>query len=253
MKIKVLGCNGGQLPGYFPVSFFINDHLILDAGSITSHLSLKDQHKIREILITHGHLDHVKDICFLADNLFLSGSYRTISLYSSEAILLDIKKNILNGIIWPDMTKSSFQQAPLYSLRSIKKTLSLEDLSIEATDVTHSHAALGYVISDKKGTVVFSGDTGATDELWEKVNHIKNVKAIFLECSFPTALSDIAWKSRHLSTQSVVRELRKIKNIKIPIYLYHLKPVYFNKIQSEIKKLGNPRLHILKSNSVLNF
>ncbi|MBI3018579.1 MAG: 3',5'-cyclic-nucleotide phosphodiesterase [Deltaproteobacteria bacterium] len=253
MKIRVLGCSGGQLPGYFPVSFFMNDHLILDAGSITSCLSLKDQHKIREILITHGHLDHIKDICFLAENLFLAGSYRTISIYSSEAILMDIKKNIFNGIVWPDMTKSSFQQAPIYSLRSIKKMLSVNGLSIEATAVTHSHAALGYIISDKKGAVVFSGDTGATDELWEKVNRTKNIRAIFLECSFPSALSDIAWKSRHLSTSSVIRELQKIKNTKVPIYLYHLKPVYFEKIQSEIKKLGNSRLHILKSGSTLNF
>ena len=253
MKIKVLGCNGGQLPGYFPVSFFINDHLILDAGSITSHLSLKDQHRIREILITHGHLDHIKDLCFLADNLFLAGSYRTISIYSSEAILLDIKKNIFNGIVWPDMSKSSFEQPPVYSLRSIKKTLFLNTLTVEATAVTHSHAALGYIISDRKGAVVFSGDTGATEELWGKVNHTKNVRAIFLECSFPASLSDIAWKSRHLSTSSVVRELQKIKNTKIPIYLYHLKPVYVEKIQSEIKKLGNPRVHILKSGSTLNF
>ena len=253
MKIRVLGCNGGSLPGYSPVSFFMNDHLILDAGSITSFLSLKDQHKIREILITHGHLDHIKDLCFLADNLFLAGSYRTISMYSSESILLDIKKNIFNGIVWPDMTKSSFHQPPVYSLRSIKKTLSLDGLSVGAIPVTHSHAALGYIISDKKGAVVFSGDTGATDELWKKVNHTKNVKAIFLECSFPSSLSDIAWKTRHLSPSSVMRELRKIKNTKIPIYLYHLKPVYFGKIQSEIKKLGNSRLHILKSGSTLNF
>ncbi len=101
--------------------------------------------------------------------------------------------------------------------------------------------------------MVFSGDTGATDELWDKVNETKNVRAIFLECSFPASLSDMAWKSRHLSTSSVVRELQKIKHTKVPIYLYHLKPVYVEKIQSEIKKLGNSRLHILKSGSTLNF
>lgn len=251
MKIQVLGCAGGDYPGFSCVSFFINDHLMLDAGSITSKLSIKEQLKIKEIFISHGHLDHIKDICFLADNIFLAGSKKNISIYSSEAILIDIRKNIFNGIIWPDMTKIPNGQ-PFYTLKSIKGIIQLKDLSIKAIAVNHSHAALGFIISDKKSAVAFSGDTGDTEELWKEVNKEKKIKAIFIETSFPSSLSDIAWKSRHLSTPSVLREIAKIK-ANVPIYLYHLKPLYFKKIQSEIKQLKNPRLHILKEGATLSF
>ncbi len=253
MKIKVLGCSGGDLPGYSPVSFLINEAIVLDAGSITSKLTMKDQLKIKHILISHGHLDHIKDLCFLSDNLFLSGSTRPITIHSSEAILTDIKKNIFNGIIWPDATKIPSPERPLYFLRSIKDTLNLEGISIKALPVNHSHAALGYVISNKKSTIVFTGDTGPTEELWKTVNEEKNLKAIFIETSFPAQLQDLAWQSRHLSVTSLLREIPKIQNPKIPLYLYHLKPVYVSQITEEIKKLKNPRLHILKPNTTLSF
>ncbi len=253
MKIRILGCDGGELPGFSSVSFFINDHLILDAGSITSSLSLKEQHQIKEILITHGHLDHIKDLCFLGENLFLSGSVSPISIYSSEAILTDITKNIFNGIIWMKCHDFPSPKNPLYKLRSIKKTLTLGELSVKAIPARHSHAALSYVISDKKSSVVISGDTGVTELLWEEVNKTKNLRALFIEVSFPSVLTDLAWQSRHLSVPLLVHEIKKIKNKKVPIYLYHLKPVYFKKIQSEIKMLHIDHLKILRSGTILKF
>jgi len=245
MKIRVLGCDGGVLPGFDQVSFLVNDHLVVDAGSICSKLTLKEQHKIKELLITHGHLDHVKDIPFLAENRWLSGAQNAMTIFSTDAILTDIKKNLLNGIVWPDFSKVPSER-PIYRLRSIRQPISIEDLKIEAIPVAHSHSALGYIISDRKAAVVFSGDTGPTDELWQIANQKTNLKAIFLETSFPSALADLAWRTKHLSVTSLLREISKIKNKKTPIYLYHLKPMYFKTIRQEIKKSGIPRLHILK-------
>jgi len=252
IKVRVLGCDGGQLPGFSQVSFFMNDHLLLDAGSITSTLPLRDQHKIRQILITHGHLDHTKDLCFLGENLYLSGGYRRVQVYSSDAILTDIRKNLFNGIVWPDLSKVPVRK-PVYSLRSIKRPLKLGKLTVKAVSVPHSHSALAYILSDKKGTIAFTGDTGPTTELWQEVNKAKNLKAVFMECSFPAALADLAWQTKHLSVTTLVREIDKIKDKKVPIYLYHLKPVYFNKINAEIKRLGMKRLRILKPKTTLNF
>lgn len=253
MKIRILGCYGGQLPGFSLVSFLINDHLLLDAGAITSSLSLREQHKIQHILITHGHLDHIKDLCFLGENLYLSGKNQPVSIYSSEAILTDITKNIFNGIIWVNLSTFPTKRKPVYLLRSIKKPLLLGNLTVKAIPVTHSHAALGYIISDSKGAIVVSGDTGPTEMLWREANQTKNLKAVFLELSFPTVLADLAWKSRHLSTLAILREISKLKNKKIPVYLYHLKPLYVDKIKSEIKKLGIAELHILKPKTTLTF
>lgn len=69
MRLHVLGCSGSDLPGYRLTSFLVNDSILLDAGAVTSSLSLDRQSQIHDILVTHAHLDHIKDILFLADNL----------------------------------------------------------------------------------------------------------------------------------------------------------------------------------------
>jgi len=69
MKIRVLGCYGAEFPGFKTMSFLINESVLLDAGSATSTLSIEEQERVSDILITHSHLDHIKDILFLADNL----------------------------------------------------------------------------------------------------------------------------------------------------------------------------------------
>jgi hypothetical protein len=38
MEIRVLGCYGGELPGYFLGSFMLDGKLVVDAGAITSVL-----------------------------------------------------------------------------------------------------------------------------------------------------------------------------------------------------------------------
>ena len=69
MKLRVLGCSGSDLPGHHLTSFLINERILLDAGSVTSTLGLDEQAAITDICVTHPHLDHIKDILFLADNL----------------------------------------------------------------------------------------------------------------------------------------------------------------------------------------
>ena len=42
---------------------------MLDAGTITAALSIEAQSKITDIFISHTHLDHIKSVLFLADNI----------------------------------------------------------------------------------------------------------------------------------------------------------------------------------------
>ncbi|HEY1373408.1 MAG TPA: MBL fold metallo-hydrolase, partial [Candidatus Binatia bacterium] len=67
MQFRVLGCSGGQVPGQQLSSYLVNEDLLIDAGSTTAVLSLKAQTKIRNVLITHAHLDHVMSLATLAD------------------------------------------------------------------------------------------------------------------------------------------------------------------------------------------
>ena len=69
MRLRVCGCHGGESRQTELSSFLIDESLALDAGSLTRALTLEEQARIRHVLVTHAHLDHVRDLAFLADNL----------------------------------------------------------------------------------------------------------------------------------------------------------------------------------------
>ena len=77
MNVRVLGCHGsGQLiPGENgPIQcgtcgFLVNDQLLVDAGTIGSRLFLDEQRRIRVVLLTQLHFDHIRELPTLADNL----------------------------------------------------------------------------------------------------------------------------------------------------------------------------------------
>ena len=76
MNVRVLGCHGsGQLvPGENgPVQcgtcgFLLNDQLLVDAGTIGSRLYLEEQRRIRVVVLTHLHFDHIRELPTLAES-----------------------------------------------------------------------------------------------------------------------------------------------------------------------------------------
>ena len=46
MKLRVLGCYGGNVPDHGMTSFLVNDSVCLDAGFVSSALSLREQVKV---------------------------------------------------------------------------------------------------------------------------------------------------------------------------------------------------------------
>ncbi|MDQ6995057.1 MAG: 3',5'-cyclic-nucleotide phosphodiesterase, partial [Mariprofundaceae bacterium] len=125
MKIRVLGCYGGQLLGFHLSSFLINDTILLDAGSPTIILTLEEQRHIEHAFISHTHLDHIQDIAFLADNRSLkrlSGEIvnRYITIHSLQDNLDTISKHFLNNLVWPDFTMIPNAKDPILKLRPIE-------------------------------------------------------------------------------------------------------------------------------------
>ena len=68
MQLRVLGCHGGETPKHRTSSFLLGDEVAIDAGAITSMLSLDEQTRIRSVLISHPHMDHVRDLATLYTN-----------------------------------------------------------------------------------------------------------------------------------------------------------------------------------------
>lgn len=244
----MLGCYGSEYPGRLTSCFLINDSIVIDAGAMTSSLTLREQAEIDFILLSHGHLDHVLDIGFLADNI-IGNKPHPVEIIAVPSVIKVLMGNILNNRIWPNFTHIPTINNPVLATRTIKPRtkFTIHGIQVRAIPVHHTVPTYGFILQEKSGaSIVYSGDTGPTKELWVAVNRLKKLKAIFIELSFPNRLQTRADISRHLTPKTLVKELDKIKlGKKVPVYLYHMKPHFLNEIEKDVKALKRPNIKIL--------
>lgn len=235
MEITVLGAAGGEVPGASLTGFKIDQSLLLDAGTIGHALAIEEQQAIKHVVITHAHLDHIHALPFLLDNLVGKIS-EPVKVFSHQDIIDVIQQHIFNNKIWPDFTVIPSKEHPVVELCAIKPAnrIQIGHFGVEAIEVDHAFKAVAYIINDHHSSVVFSGDTGPVTALWDKVKSVNNLKAVFLECSFPAKMQAMAKLTKHLSVADIGNELQKAGlSDDVPVYLYHTKPAYTDEIIAE--------------------
>jgi len=253
VQIRVLGAYGGSTPRHRQTSFLIDGTVALDAGALTSSLELEEQAKVRAILVTHSHMDHVNSLPFLVENVFgqVEGP---IEVIAPPEVVASLKAHLFNNDLWPDFTRIPNHLLPIVSFRTVTpgEPFGVNGLTAVAVPVSHVVPTYGYLISDRKASVVFSGDTGPTDAIWRRAAQEKNLAAIFVECSFPDALQQIADVSKHLTPKTLAREMEKFPP-KVPINVYHMKPPNAAAIAAELRALAAPRLRLLDDGDALSY
>lgn len=253
MRIRVLGCYGGQLLGFHLTSFLVNESILLDAGSPTEVLTLEEQSKIEHIFLSHTHLDHIKDIAFLADNRSLkrwsgSAEANVITIHSLQDNLNTLSKHFLNNIVWPDFTKIPSKKDSILKLKSFaaEEVVQVQGLKITPIGVTHPVPCTGFLLDQDGAQVIFTADTGHTDRIWEIANQQTNLKAVIIDCSFPNNCEELAKVSGHLTPKGMAKELKKLDKLgEISIYLYHMKPEVLTEMASEVEAEDIPHLRML--------
>jgi len=253
MKIKVLGAAGAEFPGHNPPSLLLNDRILFDAGSLTHVLDLKDQLKIGDIFITHAHLDHITGIPFLAENVVFAKRKSPIRIFSIPAVLHAIKRHILNGSIWPDFTAIPNARHPILNLIELKTNhpIRIRGYSITPYEVNHSVPAVGYLVEDRrKRRLFYTGDTGPSQDLWERIGE-RQLHCLIIEVSFPSRMRKMAIETRHLTPRLLKRELSMIKRMPERILITHLKPKHAQAIKTELKKLRIKNLKLLRDEEII--
>jgi cAMP phosphodiesterase len=253
MKISVLGCYGAQLPGYNTTSFLLDRNILVDAGTVTSLLSLEEQVAIDYILVTHAHLDHIKDIAFLADNLVGRKQY-PIEIITTRGVIDILRAHLFNNIIWPDFSEIPSREAPTLSFREIDPghSYSIGAMTIQAVLVHHIIETVAFIVHHGDGSVIFVGDTGPTDDIWKIASALGNLKAIFVETSFPDDMQDIASVAGHFTPETFHHELAKLSTLDaVTVYLYHLKPQYYNLIENQVNSISRNNVKILKEGQII--
>lgn len=251
MRLRVLGGDGGVAVGFQTTSFLINEDILIDAGSCATSLTAEEQDKINYVFISHCHLDHVKDLCFLADNVF--ATRRTpIQIISTKANLAILRRHVFNNKIWPDFSRLSNGASKILEWVELKKTMKIGNIEVEAIEVNHPVPAVGFLVSDPKSAVLISGDTGPTEKIWKAANKCSKLKAILTEIAFPDESIPVAEAAGHFTPSMFLKEHKKIKR-DVPIYIYHLKPSYYKALKKEIERLRIANLRFLTLGATLDF
>lgn len=246
MRIQVLGGHGGLAKGHSTTSFLIDDTLLIDAGAVASTLAISDQAKIQNILISHAHLDHIKDLAFICDNCFGMKS-SPFHVYTHETVKKIIMNHLFNETIWPDFTKLPSASSPTIEFNSVnpEEAFTVGDFKVMAIKVQHPNDAMGFIIEKAQTAVLFTLDTASTNRIWEVAKGYKNLRAIFTEVSFPNSLEQVAIASDHHTAKSLELEIKKMPK-SIPIILTHLKPNFRSVIMREIDELRESRIQVLE-------
>lgn len=255
MKVKVLGCSGSEAIGHNPPGFLVNDTVMLDAGTITAALTIEAQSKITDVFISHTHLDHIKSVLFLADNV-IGRIKQPITIRSIPPVINAIKKYLMNDVIWPDFTKIPTAKNPVLAYKPFKAgvPVAASGLRIKAIPMNHPVPAVGFLVSDKRSSILYTADTGPNEKIWMEASKTRNLKAIIVDTSFPNILDMIADLSGHFTPAQLHDDLTKakVKN-DVPIYIYHIKPVHKKRVIAELRALGRKNVKVLEEGKTYQF
>lgn len=253
VRIRVLGAYGGSTPRHRQTSFLIDNVITLDAGALTESLTLEEQARIRAIVITHSHMDHVASLPFLVENVF-GRTAGPIEVIGTAAVVEALQAHLFNDALWPDFTRIPNHLLPTVRFRVVEpyRPVAIDGVTITAIPVDHTVPTAGYLIQEGSSSVVFSSDTGPTDEIWRIARETPSLKAIFVECSFPDSMAEVADVSCHLTPSRLQAEITKFP-AHVPVNIYHMKPPTLTALRAEISALASPRLRLLADDDELNY
>jgi 3',5'-cyclic-nucleotide phosphodiesterase len=236
MNLKVLGCAGG-IGGRerLTTCLWLDDDILLDAGTGLASLGMEQLVKIDHVFLTHSHLDHIAGLALLADAI-LGKKVGPVTIHATEEVIATLKNHFFNWLIWPDFTTIPTAGNPVLRWEPMQRgvTLDLEGRLITANPVNHAVDAVSYWVRNQDAGFLFTGDMAATPALWEKMKGEAKLAKVIVDCSFTNADSDLAAVSGHFCPQSLIDDIQTMPH-STDFLIYHLKPGQEEVIMQELR------------------
>jgi len=212
----------------------IDDLVAIDAGGVTSNLSISAQQKLKAILLTHEHYDHIRDVPMIALALYSEGS--NINVYCRPVVRDMIETHLLNGKLYPKFHELPAAK-PTIEFISIEpyEHKQIENYDVLAIPVSHNDTAVGYQVTDTKGNVMFyTTDTGpGLTDCWRNISP----QLLITDVTAPNRYEEFAINTGHLTPRLLNQELigfQEIKGYLPQIFIVHMDPVLEGEIEIEI-------------------
>jgi cAMP phosphodiesterase len=227
-------------------TFLVNDDVAIDAGSLGFALTMAQQARVRHVVLTHSHMDHVASLPILVAEQFPTRKTPVV-VHATRSVLDTLRRHVFNDRIWPRFQELRLPRSGRRSLELAeiepRKPFRVAGLRVTAIPVNHTVPTVGLVVQEGSAAVIFTSDTATTDEIWEVANRTRAARAIFVDVSYPDRLAQLAHDSRHLTPSSLDHELRKLTR-PLQVYAVHLKPQMRAQVVAELAALGRKELAV---------
>lgn len=256
MKVRLLPSNVSRpVDVQTLTSFLVNDRLVIDGGSIGFSLAPSEQIGIRHFVVTHTHADHIASLPVMIADLY-TFLVEPMVIYGVDTIIDDLKNHVFNNRIWPDFTKIPLPDGsgPTLEFVTVEEGRSFETqgLTITPIFVNHPVVCTGLLVDDGKVSVAFTSDTYKTERFWTEASRLSNLRALFVDVSFPSTEEPLAERSGHLTPRSLSEELEKLTGDPL-VYAVHIKPFFRSAVVDELTALGNSRIRVAEINEDYSF
>ena len=234
--------------------FLIDESVAVDAGSIALALSVEERKNVRDIIVTHPHMDHIASLPIFIDDLFETLE-SPVRVYATPEVIDLLERDIFNWNVYPRFSELKNEFGPVMEYVPIPEgeEFKVAHLTVRAVAVNHIVPTVGLVVSDGNSTVAFSSDTSETDELWTVINRVPHIDALLVETSFPDSMAKLAEVSRHYTPASLQRDLRKLSHNGLDILAVHIKPAYRQMVIDELNALNIPKLGVMEPGRIYNW
>ena len=231
--------------------FLIDDCVAVDAGSIAIALTNEQRSTVRDIIITHPHMDHIASLPIFIDDLYPTLE-QPIRVHATPEVIALLERDVFNWNVYPRFSELNNDYGPVmqYVPIPVGEPFPVAHLTVCAVPVNHIVPTVGLVVSDGKKSVAFSSDTAETEEFWKIVNQMKDLDALLIETSFPNRMAKLAHVSRHFTPATLDQELKKLTHNGMDIMAVHLKPSYRDEIIDQLKALNIPKLSVMEPGRV---
>ena len=226
--------------------FILNDSVAIDAGSLALAVNDVQRRNVRDIVLTHAHLDHIAGLPLFIDDLFATLE-SPVRVYATDEVTKILEQNIFNWEIYPRFSELENEFGPVLEYVRIENgnEFCIGSLRFKPLAVNHKVPSTGFIVTCEESALAMSGDTSSMDEFWEHVNSNLSVKSVLLECAFPDELASTAERSYHMTPSMLKRELRKLRREECEIYIINIKPMYRKSVIRQLSAEGR-KINILE-------
>jgi cAMP phosphodiesterase len=227
-------------------NFIIDSCVAIDAGTLASAVSAEEREQVRDVVLTHAHLDHIAGLPLFIDDLFPTLT-EPVRVHATREVIDVLETHIFNWSVYPRFSELKNDHGSVIDYREIHPggTFEVNHLTVRSIAVNHKVPSYGFVIEDGRSTIAITGDTAEMDVFWGIANSLERLDALLIECAFPDEFEELATISHHLTPSKLKRELEKFKR-HCPIFVINIKPSHREDVCRQLSSVDRESLQVLE-------